>query len=120
MKKHPLLKIIIFERMVYRMKLYHDSETDLIVSDADIQKEYLQSANHDEYPTFSEYLVSCMYWNNGTLTPIETYISALADRIRRLWNTWEHEADEDIKALESQISAYKAMMKGATTNEKSV
>lgn len=54
-------------------KLYID-ETEEIISYEDIKNHFengMTEAEKAEYNNFEEYLICCMWWNGGTLTPYE-------------------------------------------------
>ena len=52
-------------------KLFID-ETEEIISYDDIKNHFendMEEWEREEYNNFEEYLICCMYWNGGTLTP---------------------------------------------------
>ena len=61
------------------MKYYFENETQSVVSEDRIKAEYEEFGQ--DYDTFSDYLSACMYWNNGTLTPIHEKINAIYRQI---------------------------------------
>lgn len=96
------------------MKYYHCSETDRIVSEERLRSEWEQGKAEgwivpDEtgYDSFTDYLECCMYYNNGTLTPVRTYIEELRNRLRYELDSYERESIENeitiMTKLESEV-----------------
>lgn len=85
-------------------KYYHCCETDRVLSEDDLRSEWEQGKTEGwivpgetGYDSFPDYLECCMYYNNGTLTPVRMYIEEVRDLLR-------YELDDDErKAIEAQI-----------------
>lgn len=71
------------------MPRYYSNEQDTVLSLETIRECYNEFK--DEYDSFSDYLSSCMWWNNGDLTPLPDHITTL----RRQLNGFKTFADMD-------------------------
>ena len=86
------------------MKYYHCCETDRILSEDDLRSIWEQGKaegwivpGETGSDSFPDYLECCMYYNNGSLTPLRTYIEEVRNLLR-------YELDDDErKAIEAQI-----------------
>lgn len=73
----PLNKCGVRSRSIYRngdtMRKFYDTEQNTIITIEELKTEYtqLKAENQTETENFSDYLLNCMYWNNGTLAEIK-------------------------------------------------
>lgn len=87
------------------MKYYHCCETDRVLSEDDLRSEWEQGKTEGWIvpgetgsDSFPDYLECCMYYNNGSLTPLRTYIEELRNMLR-----YELDSDER-ESIETEIT----------------
>lgn len=86
------------------MKLYWNNETDEIETIDKIRSAYDLFA--PEYGCFDYFLAGCMYWNNGSLVPLNEKIARLQKRLDRYGNSLEQ---DEIDELTQEINDYKKL-----------
>lgn len=81
-------------------KLYYCNENDEYISSAQLLKEYKDSALpfQTEGESFSEYIESCMAYNNGSLYTIEQREGILKRKLAKL-NINEYSIDEAVNLI---------------------
>lgn len=85
------------------MRYYFENESQSVISEAEIKANFEEFK--DEYETYSDYYSACMWWNNGSLTPIEEKIDSVKREIAKK-EAFDSESDieffaEDISELRS-------------------
>ena len=79
------------------MKYYWENETQEVISEAKVKAEF-SMFGHD-YESYSDYLSACMYWNNGSLTPLAEKISSVKKEILRKESLNDEFYSEDVAEL---------------------
>ena len=87
---------------------YHEIETDTIVSVDTIRQEYDRFiAEGVEYwdlsQPFEHYLECCMYYNNGSLIPVEYELKRVKNRVNRIYATCRHSKAEPIEYYDDEL-----------------
>ena len=94
-------------------KYYHDCETDEIISLEDLHnawEEFREDGTFSPeeieiYADFNYYAEACMYYNNGTLTPLRKYIENV-----RTNSSYLEDPDEieEVNRYISKLEAYES------------
>lgn len=89
-------------------KYFHSNEMDTVVSIDRIRSEFDEFQAEGSYldESFDEYLTGCMYWNNGDLTPLPTYINRLKDKLRHYIHS-DPDAVAELTAEIADLEKYK-------------
>jgi len=57
------------------MEYYFENESQTVISENDIKEAYKLFAS--EYDSYSDYKKACMWYNNGSLTPLQSKIASV-------------------------------------------
>ena len=95
------------------MRYYFENESQSVIPETDIMRNYEEFKN--EYETYSDYYSACMYWNNGSLTPIAEKIDSVKREIAKK-ESFDSESDveffaEDISELRSFLAYLTSFIK---------
>lgn len=87
---------------------YHEVETDTIVSVDTIREEYERfKAEGVEYwdmsQPFEHYLEGCMYYNNGSLIPVDYELKRVKNRINRIYAMCRNSKTESLEYYDDEL-----------------
>lgn len=80
------------------MQKYFESTYEEVITINDVKKSYDEFGK--DYETFDDYLESCQYYNNGSLTRLEVYIQRLENLLNRYSKYPENDNTELILEIE--------------------
>lgn len=87
---------------------YHEIETDTIVSVDTIREEFERfKAEGVEYwdmdQPFEHYLECCMYYNNGSLVPVDYELKRVKNRINRIYAMCRNSKTESLEYYDDEL-----------------
>ena len=88
------------------MKYYHCVEDDRILSTNELLAEFNEFQSEGSYldESFKDYLSGCMYWNNGSLTPLFEHLSRLRRDLARVKSRNDPDDSDWIETLSAQVA----------------
>ena len=87
------------------MNVYWDNETDSIVTEKELHENYERFSMKD-YDSFDDYIMACMWFNNGSLTPLESHIEKVKRDLNRFIDFYDAEETEAIQADITRFEKY--------------
>lgn len=89
------------------MNVYWCNETDAVVTEEELKKNYYGIYESDgEYETFSDYLMACLWFNNGSLIPLESHIEKVKRDLGRFTDFYDAEETKAIRAEIAKLEKY--------------
>lgn len=87
---------------------YHETETDTIVSVDTIRQEFEQFKAEgvecwDLEQPFEHYLECCMYYNNGSLIPVEYELKRVKNRVNRICAMCRRERIDPVEYFDDEL-----------------